>query len=125
MKIQLAHFVAVNRKPFKLYEDLAKFEKDVLGVNLGYSFLNNTDCREMLQYLTKSIISSNIATLLNDSLVQYVQYYSANSDGSSSAKTVNEKELYVMKTARKGVVKFHVMSLEEPDEANAEGPKPH
>ena len=115
----------MNRKPFKFYEDFAKFEKDDLGVNLGYSFLNNTDCREMLQYLTKSIISSNITTLLNDSLVQYVQYYSANSDGSSSAKTMNEKELYVMKTARKGVVKFHVTSLEEPDEANAEGLKPH
>ena len=78
-----------------------------------------------MQYLTKCIISSNITTLLNDSLVQYVQYYSANSDGSSSAKTMNEKELYIMKTASKGVVKFHVMSLEEPDEANAEGLKPH
>ena len=28
-----------------------------------------------------------------------------------------------MKTAHKGEVKFHVMSLEEPDEANAEGLK--
>ena len=31
-----------------------------------------------------------------------------------------EKELFIMKTCHKGEVKFHVMSLEEPDEANAE-----
>ena len=36
---------------------------------------------------------------------------------------MDEKELFNMKTAQKGEVKFHVMSLEEPDEANAEGLK--
>ena len=35
---------------------------------------------------------------------------------------MDEKELFIMKTAYKGEVRFHVMSLEEePDEANAEG----
>ena len=36
---------------------------------------------------------------------------------------MDEKELFIMKTAHKGEVKFHVMSLEEPKEANAEGLK--
>ena len=36
---------------------------------------------------------------------------------------MDEKELFIMKTAHKGEVKFHVMSLEEPVEANAEGLK--
>ena len=120
MKFQLAHFVAVNRKPFNFYEDFAKFEKDVHGVNLGSSFLKDTDSREMLQYLTKSIISSNITTRLNDGLVRY---YTVHNNGGSSAKTMDEKELYIMKTVHKGVVKSYVMSLEEPDEANAEGLK--
>ena len=118
MKFHLAHFVAVNGKPFNFYENFAKFEKDVHEVNLGSSFLNDTDCREMLQYLTKSIISSNITTPLSDGLVRYC---SVHNNGSSSAKTTDEKELYIMKTAHKVVAKFHVMSLEEPDEANAEG----
>ena len=120
MKFQLAHFVAVNGKPFKFYEDFAKFEKDIHEVNLGSSFLNDTDCRELLQYLTKSIISSNITTLLSNSLMQY---YSVHNDGSSSAKTMDEKELYIIKTAHKGDLKFHVMSLEEPSKANEEGLK--
>ena len=34
---------------------------------------------------------------------------------------MDEKELFIMKTAHKGEMKFHVMSLEEePDEAHAE-----
>ena len=36
---------------------------------------------------------------------------------------MDKNELYIMKTAHKRVVKFHLMSLEEPDEANAEGQK--
>ena len=36
---------------------------------------------------------------------------------------MHDKELFIMKTAHMGEVKFHVMSLEEPNEANAEGLK--
>ena len=36
---------------------------------------------------------------------------------------MDEKELFIMKTTHKGEVNFHVMSLEEPDVANAEGLK--
>ena len=71
----------------------------------------------MLQYLTKSIISSTIPTLLNNGLVHC---YSLNNDGSSKAKTMDEKEFYIMKTTNTRVAKFHVMSLQEPDKANVE-----
>ena len=36
---------------------------------------------------------------------------------------MDEKELFIIKTAHKGEVKFNVMSLEEPNEANAESLK--
>ena len=36
---------------------------------------------------------------------------------------MHDKELFIMKTAHMGEMKFHVMSLEEPNEANAEGLK--
>ena len=44
-------------------------------------------------------------------------------DGSSSAKTMDEKELFLMKTAAEGHPKYSVMSLEEPENAHAEGLK--
>ena len=44
-------------------------------------------------------------------------------DGSSSAKILDEKELYIVKLCVGGVPKYEVMSLEESNEANAEGLK--
>ena len=44
-------------------------------------------------------------------------------DGSSSAKTMDEKELFLIKTAPSGTPKFSIMSLEEVEDANAEGLK--
>ena len=49
-----------------------------------------------------------------------IRYYSVMNDGSSSAKTLNEKELFLIKTASDGIPKFSMMSLEEPEDANAE-----
>ena len=118
MKFQLAHFIAVQGKSFKLYQDFVHFEKNVHHVALGSGFLTDTACREMLTYLSKSIVKSKITVPLNKGLMQY---YSIHNDGSSSAKTMDEKELFIMKSAHDGIVKF--MSLEEPEEANAEGLK--
>ena len=42
-------------------------------------------------------------------------------DGSGSAKTMDEKELFLMKTVAEGYPKYTVMSLEEPENAHAEG----
>ena len=74
----------------------------------------------MLFYLSKSIVLDNIMKPLNDVTIQC---YSVHNEGSSSAKTMDEKELFIMKTAHKVEVKFCTVSLEEPDEANAEGLK--
>ena len=118
MKFQLAHFISLHGKPFKLYQDFVKFEREVHQVNLGQGFLTDTACHEMMQYLSRSIVSKNITKPLNDGTIRY---YSVHNDGSSSAKTMDEKEIFI--TAHDGKVKYNVMSMEEPDEANAEGLK--
>ena len=50
-------------------------------------------------------------------------YYSVMNDGSSSAKTMDEKELFKIKTAPSGIPKFSFMSLEEVEDVDAEGLK--
>ena len=120
MKFQLAHFIAIHGKPFKLYSDFANFEKEFHNVDLGKSYLSDTSCHKMLTYLSISIITNNITKPLNDGTIRY---YSIHNDGSSSAKTMDEKELFIIKTAHKGEVKFNVMSFEEQIEANANGLK--
>ena len=111
MKFQLAHFIAIHGKPFKLYCDFANFEKEFHNVDLGSSYLSDTSCHEILTYLSKSIITNNRTKPLNDGTIRYY------------VKTMDERELFIMKTTHKGKVKFNVMSLEEPNEANAKGLK--
>ena len=120
MKFQLAHFISIHGKPFKLYSDFANFEKEFHNVDLGNSYLSGTSCHEMLTYLSRLIITNNIMKPLNDGTMRY---YSINNGGSSSAKTMDKKELFIIKTAHKGEVEFNVMSLEEPNKANANGLK--
>ena len=72
----------------------------------------------MLHILSKSIVKNNITKPLNH---ETIRYYIVHNDGSSSAKTMDEKELFIIKTAHKGEVKFSNVSLEEPEEVNAEG----
>ena len=50
-----------------------------------------------------------------------MDYYSILFDGASSAKYVDEKEPFIMKTCVQGKPTFNVMSSEEPDECNADG----
>jgi hypothetical protein len=50
-----------------------------------------------------------------------VNYYSILDDGSSSAKTADEKEIFLIKTGATGAPKFEVMRLEEHESCNAEG----
>ena len=52
-----------------------------------------------------------------------VHYCSVHNDGLTVTKTMDEKEPFIIKTAYKGEVNFSVISLEEPEEANAEGLK--
>ena len=97
MKFQLAHFTAIHGKPFKLYLDIANFEKDVHNVDLGNSYLTDTSCRKMLHFLSKSIVKNNITKTLNDDGTR--GYYSVNNDGSSNAKTIDKKKPFIIKTA--------------------------
>ena len=74
----------------------------------------------MLTYFSRPIITNNLTKPLNDGTIWYC---SIHDNGSSSAKTMDEKGLFIIKTAHKGKVKFNVMSLEEPNEPNAKGLK--
>ena len=50
-KFQLAHFIAAQGKPFKLHEDFAKFESDILNVDPGSSYISDTLAAEIVRYL--------------------------------------------------------------------------
>ena len=80
-KSQLTHFAAKGR-PFKLYEDFAKFERDIHKVDLGSSYTSDTSAAEIVQYLSKSNLIKNITEPVNSNAVKY---YSVMNDGSSSA----------------------------------------
>jgi hypothetical protein len=118
--MQIAHYTAVNAKSYRFYESLAKFSKETLSVNVGNGYLNNKAAVEMVSFLNKSIRVKSITEPINSG---EIRYYSVFNDGSSSAKTMNEKELFLMKSAPTGTPSFSVMSLEEPQETNTQGLK--
>ena len=70
----------------------------------------------MVLYLSKSIVEENIAIPLNE---RKRLYFSMLFDGSSNAKTMDEKEVYVIKTCEDGKPRYDVLSLEQPEDANA------
>ena len=89
-KFQLAHFVAANGRSFKTYEALANFEKTIHQVDLGSAYLDDKAGAEITKFLSRSILYKNITEPLNSNLIHY---YSIMFDGSSSAKTADEKAL--------------------------------
>ena len=119
-KIQLAHFMASNCKSFKNYAKFVNFEKKHHDVDLGSSYLNEKSAAEMVKYISISKRITGITEPFNNG---ELNYYSVCFDGSSTAKTVDEKELFVIKFCQEGVPKYQVMSLEEPSEANSAGLK--
>ena len=74
----------------------------------------------MVKYLALSARQQKITEPLN---TDQLHYYSVLSDGSSSAKTMDEKELFLVKTCKNGKPCIDVMSLEEVKDANAESLK--
>ena len=119
-KFQTAHHIAVQAKSFSYYEDLIKFNKDVMEVKLGAGYLDRKAGAEMVGFLGRSSMAKQVTEPINDGRVKY---YSILNDGSSSAKTMDEKELFLIKTASNGKPNFSVLSLEEIEEADAEGLK--
>lgn len=118
-KFQLAHFMASTGKSFSAYQNFASFEKTYHGVDIGDSYITDKAGAEIAKYIATSKLIKNITEPLNN----VNNYYSVLMDGSSSAKILDEKELYIIKTCVNGEPKFQVMSLEEPEEANAIGLK--
>ena len=119
-KFQLVHFLTVNNKFLDFYQELICLEKEVHKVNFGKGYLNKTAAQEILLFLSKSMITENIMEPLNSG---ERRYFSLLSDGSSITKTMDEKELYVIKTCDKGKPRFDVLALEQPDDAGAKGLK--
>ena len=73
----------------------------------------------MIKYLSVSIKEPFVAPL-NDS---ELHYYSLMSDGFSSAKTMDEIELVLIKTCQNGLPKCDVLRLIEPEEGDQHGIK--
>lgn len=119
-KFQLAHFTSSNAKSFKAYADFAAFEKKYHNVDLGAGYMTDKAGAEIVKYISISQRMTNITEPLNNDVLHY---YSVLFDGASSAKCVDEKELFVIKTCVEGQPTFNVMSLEEPEECNAQGIK--
>jgi predicted DNA binding CopG/RHH family protein len=119
-KFQLAHFTSSNAKSFKTYADFAAFEKKYHDVDLGASYLMDKAGAEIMKYISISQQMTNITEPLNNDVLNY---YSVLFDGASSAKCVDEKELFIIKTCVEGQPTFNVMSLEEPEECNVQGIK--
>ena len=105
-KFQLAHFIGVRALPSSMYEHIADFEKNIHGVNLGGGYLRRVACTEMIHFLAKDILYRNITNLLNSG---EKHFYSLLSNGSSNAKTMDEKELVLIKTCDQGRPVFHVL----------------
>ena len=67
---------------------MVTFKKEVHNVDLGTGYLSKDSAQEMIMYLSKSIVLENIAEPRNTG---ERLYFSLLFDGSSSAKTMNEK----------------------------------
>ena len=77
--------------------------------------MNTPSCIEIILHLSKSKIQTEIVEPINERTA--AKFYSVHNDGSSAAKIMDE-ELFLMKLAPNGKVKFQVRSQEEP--ANAD-----
>ena len=117
-KFQLAHFVVIRNLSFNMYHHIAVFEKEHHKVDLGNAYTSNKSGREIAIFLSNSLLKYNVVKPLND---KRQLYFSLLYDGSSSAKTNDEKKLYVIKTCKNGSPKFDILSLQQPEDTNAEG----
>ena len=115
---QLAHFLIVKIKSFNFYKDLVTSKKEVHNVDLGTAYFSKCSAQEMIMYLSKSIVLENITEPLNTGERLYFSWLF---DGSSSATTIDEKKVYIIKPCCNWMLQFKMLSLEEPDDAQASG----
>ena len=117
-KFQLAHFIGVHALSNSMYEHISKFEKEIHRVDLGGGYLTRGACTEIIHFLAKNELNKNITEPLNSGKRHY---YSLLSDGSSNAKTMDEKELVLIKTCNEGQPVFHVLGLIVVEEGDHKG----
>ena len=98
-KFQTAHFAVINNCSFNMYKKFAEFEKNVHKVDMGIGFLNDKSGQELILFLCNFLLCENVVDSLNDGTRLY---FSLLYDGSSSAKTSDLKELYIIKTCNNG-----------------------
>ena len=94
-KFQLAHFICTTGKSFKSNETFGTFEKNDHNVGLGSSYFTDKADIEIMKYISLSQRLIKTTQPLNENIVNY---YSILFDGASTAKCVDEKELFIMKT---------------------------
>ena len=82
---------------------MLSFEKSVHHVDLGSSYNSDRAAKQIISYISKSIVMTEITEPLNNNAINY---YSILNDGSSSAKTTHEKEIFLIKTAAKETPKL-------------------
>ena len=75
----------------KLMKHLQILKKTIHQVDLGSAYLDDKAGDEITKFLSHSILYKNITEPLNSNLIHY---YSIMFDGSSSAETADEKEVF-------------------------------
>ena len=91
-----------------MYKKFAEFEKNVHKVDMGIGFLNDKSGQELILFLSHFLLRENVVDPLNDGPRLY---FSLLYDGSSSVKTFDEKELYIIKTCNTDRSQFDVLSV--------------
>ena len=77
---------------------MANFAGDILKVDIGKSYINDTSTVEMIVSLSESIKMKTLTEPVNE---KKIRYYNVLNDGSRSAKTKDEKEVFLIKTTPK------------------------
>lgn len=111
-KIELTHFVASNNLSFSMYEKLCEFGTKKWRVDLGNAYTNRKACAEMAHHISEANFITNVVEPLGS---RQCNFFSIFCDGPSSAKTVDEKEIIVVKICKDGEPEFYVLGLEDPD----------
>ena len=97
---------------------MTKFKKCEHQVDLGDSYLTRSSMKEIIICQSKSVINDRVVTLLNNKIIHN---YGIINYGSSSSKTMEGHELFLIKSAETGVASYSVLNLEEVDDAYTKG----
>ena len=107
-KFQTAHFAVINNCSFNMYKKFAEFKRNVHKVDMGIGFLNDKSGQELILFLSNFLLREGVVDPFNDGTRLYLSLLY---DESSSAKTSDEKELYIIKTCNNGRSQFDVLSF--------------